>query len=96
MYVAFLTGSTNYSSACNTPHVLVPERQGQGHSPLVAGDGVPHQEIEQLPVEDKDAAVTAIQNVAVSAVFDRRKKRDAGMLSGAFSVEVNSMLESLS
>jgi hypothetical protein len=79
MDVAFLTSSTNYSSASNKLHVIVSERQqGQRHSPPVTGDGIPHQEIEQLSVEDENAAMAAIQNLAVGGVFDTQEEARCG------------------
>uniref|UniRef100_A0A0A8XZ84 Uncharacterized protein n=1 Tax=Arundo donax TaxID=35708 RepID=A0A0A8XZ84_ARUDO len=69
VHVALVSGS---AKDCPTMNVisLATERPGKGHAALLAGDGIPHQEVELLAVDDKDAAMAAAEDVAVHRVVN--------------------------
>lgn len=57
--------------AVSSRHRLRPiEIRGNGYPALVAGDGIPHQELEPSMVEDKDAAVAEAEEPVVVVVVE--------------------------
>jgi hypothetical protein len=61
VHVALLTGSTDYCSFRDKLMVFAPYREHgwEVHPALLAGDGIPHQEIVQRRVEKKDTTEAA-------------------------------------